>query len=185
MRYTKLMIGAMLATSVAWAHAADIEHTTTIDLTSDDGYYSGVFGGKFSGALTGKTFLDTYLLTFAGASDLDAVVTSIASATKLDLNITSFSLYSGSTLVASGDPVLSGKVDLQTLMFPSLSAGSYALKIGGTVLGSAGGSYGGTINVSPVPEADTWAMMAGSLGVLAWLARRRKQGARLPEAAAA
>nr|WP_314544178.1 FxDxF family PEP-CTERM protein [uncultured Massilia sp.] len=185
MKTMKLTIGAMLMASVTLAYAADVEHTTTIDLTSADGVYSGAFGAKFSGGLKGKTFLDTFLLNFAGASDLDAVVTSIASGTKVDLDITSFSLYSGSKLIASSDVLSTGKLDLQTLIFPSLAAGSYALQIGGTVLGSSGGSYGGNINVSPVPEPETWGMMAGSLAVLGWLSRRRKQGSRLPDAVAA
>jgi hypothetical protein len=185
MRIRKIAIGAMLMASAVLAQAADIEHTTTIDMSGDDGFYSGVFGGKFSGSLVGKTFLDTYLLSFSAVSDLDAVVTSIASGTKLDLDITSFSLYSGTKLIASSDVAATGKLDLQTLSFTNLAGGAYSLQVGGTVLGSSGGSYGGNINVSPVPEPATWGMIAGSLAAFGLLSRRRKPGVRLPDAAAA
>jgi PEP-CTERM motif len=38
----------------------------------------------------------------------------------------------------------------------------------------ASASYAGTINIMPVPEPTTYGMLMGGLGILAWLARRRK-----------
>jgi hypothetical protein len=47
-----------------------------------------------------------------------------------------------------------------------------------TIIGnSSGGAYGGnfTVAMAPVPEPATYGMMIGGLGVLAMLARRRRQ----------
>lgn len=38
----------------------------------------------------------------------------------------------------------------------------------------ASASYAGTINIAPVPEPATYGMLMGGLGILAWLARRRR-----------
>jgi hypothetical protein len=55
-----------------------------------------------------------------------------------------------------------------------------------TVMGTAGAnaSYGGTLNVSAVPEPETWAMMLGGLGLMGFMARRRKKTEAAPELAA-
>lgn len=53
-------------------------------------------------------------------------------------------------------------------------SGPLVLTITGT---SSGGAYGGnfTVAMAPVPEPATYGMMLGGLGILAMLARRRKQ----------
>ena len=62
--------------------------------------------------------------------------------------------------------------------FSGLAAGHYAL----TFLGfpaSAGAAYGGVITTVPaaVPEPETYALMLGGLGVVGFLATRRRNGA--------
>ena len=59
-------------------------------------------------------------------------------------------------------------------IFPQPVTGPLKLTISGT---SNGGSYGGDIEVhmAPIPEPETYAMLLGGFGVLAMLARRRKQ----------
>lgn len=67
-----------------------------------------------------------------------------------------------------------------SLTAANLAAGNYALHVTGRAIpsGLAGAavSYGGTANlsVSPVPEADTSAMMLMGLGLMGFIARRRK-----------
>ncbi|WP_283744052.1 FxDxF family PEP-CTERM protein [Sideroxydans sp. CL21] len=52
---------------------------------------------------------------------------------------------------------------------------TYALQISGTVSPSSGAaSYGGSINISAVPEPKTYAMLLAGLGLLAFTARRRR-----------
>jgi len=43
-------------------------------------------------------------------------------------------------------------------------------------MGSAAASYAGTINISPIPEPETYGMLLGGLGILAWLSRRNTAG---------
>lgn len=55
--------------------------------------------------------------------------------------------------------------------FTGLSAGTYAL----TFLGSGTGGYGGYFTVTPaVPEAQTYAMLIGGLGLLGLMSNRRR-----------
>lgn len=54
-----------------------------------------------------------------------------------------------------------------------LPAGTYVLEIRGTVTGSAGGSYAGTLNVNPVPLPAALPLLFSGLGMLGLLRRRR------------
>jgi len=57
----------------------------------------------------------------------------------------------------------------------SLSATSpFVLDLAGSVSGMKPG-YTGVVNVSPVPEPTTYGMLLGGLGIMAFLARRKKQ----------
>jgi hypothetical protein len=56
----------------------------------------------------------------------------------------------------------------------ALQAGaSYALEFRGVIAGSNGGSYGGNLNITPVPEPDSLALFGASLGVMGLISRRR------------
>lgn len=59
-------------------------------------------------------------------------------------------------------------------LLPTPVAGPLTLTINGV---STGGAYGGnfTVAMAPVPEPETYGMMIAGLGILAMLARRRKQ----------
>lgn len=59
----------------------------------------------------------------------------------------------------------------------SLSPGNYFYKVMGTGTGSVnnGGAYLITSTITPVPEAETWAMMLAGLGVLGFLGARRRR----------
>ena len=65
------------------------------------------------------------------------------------------------------------RVDITDSM---LVAGSYTLRVLGKVDGSKGGSWGGDVNLVavPVPEPETYALLAGGLGALGFVARRRR-----------
>ena len=57
----------------------------------------------------------------------------------------------------------------------SLTAGTYTLQIKGTVTGTAGGSYAGLLNVAPVPEPESYAMLLSGLALFGFAASKRKK----------
>lgn len=73
----------------------------------------------------------------------------------------------------------SGNVSTVTFANPlTLSSNtSYELQIKGTTDGSAGGTYTGAFNfaVAAVPEPETYALMLAGLGMLGWVASRRRK----------
>lgn len=61
--------------------------------------------------------------------------------------------------------------------FSGLAAGTYSLNVIGFATGATGGLYGGSFVVAtaPVPEPETYALMLAGLGVIGFMASRRKQ----------
>jgi hypothetical protein len=54
-----------------------------------------------------------------------------------------------------------------------LGSGTYILEVRGDVIGTAGGSYSGNINLSPVPLPAALPLLISGLGLLGGLARKR------------
>jgi PEP-CTERM motif len=63
-----------------------------------------------------------------------------------------------------------------TLTSNSLAAGNYTLAVRGHVNGTNGGSYSGVMNLAPVPEASTMALMLAGLAGIGLVLRRRHGG---------
>jgi PEP-CTERM motif-containing protein len=62
-----------------------------------------------------------------------------------------------------------------TVITPTnLAAGTYVLVIRASSVGSSGGSYGGVLNLTPVPVPAALPLLLSGLGGLGWLGRRRK-----------
>ena len=63
--------------------------------------------------------------------------------------------------------------------FAGLAAGTYALNVLGFATGSQGGFYAGGMiaETAPVPEPETYALMLAGLGVLSFVASRRRSRA--------
>lgn len=57
---------------------------------------------------------------------------------------------------------------------PLEAGASYVLEFRGTIAGAFGGSYGGNLNITPVPEPQSAALVLASLGALGVLVRRRQ-----------
>lgn len=182
-----LFVAAMFAGSSLAAHAApvDISHAT-VDLTQDLlDYSSSELLGSFSlapGQLAGASnnfFSDKFTFSVTGLNDLSALATSLKPSANSGLTLTGFSLGNASGILFHGaiDLIKFTAQDqawsLESGSTP-LAAGNYFLQIDGYVASPTGGSYGGILAVTPVPEPETYGMLLAGLGLLGFMARRRK-----------
>ena len=135
---------------------------TTITLESNGaGHYTGTFGAVHSAAFT-----DTYtFLPVFDSESVDSALISIGFIPTSDINFTSV-ILNGISLT-----ITNGAIDTAVTGFPFLLSGPLTLIVSGTSGLTA--SYAGTINVQPIPEPETYAMLLAGLGVVGWLARRR------------
>ena len=154
----------------------------TIQLTDNAGFFGDVIGANHSGAM----FADKFNFSVSGNTpmSLNAIISSISASASTGLDITGLALYgmgsgtgtsTSGNLVANGTVMKSGAIDVWTLSTANLAAGNYYLQVSGNVMGTAAGSFGGALQMAaPVPEPETYGMMLGGLGLLGFLARRRK-----------
>ena len=177
----------VLSAASLGAHAApvDLSHAP-VDLTQDlIDYSSGELfasfrlgGGQLAGA-GNNFFSDKFLFTLTGAHDFSGLATSLKPSANSGLTLTGFSLSNASGVVLHGALDLLNFTaqdqawSLQSGLTP-LAAVNYFLQIDGYVASPTGGSYSGILAVTPVPEPETYGMLLAGLGVLGFLARRRK-----------
>jgi hypothetical protein len=146
------------------------------------------YSNSFASASSGTTFWDDYIFTIPNGS-ANSVTSSINLDSILGLTNLRARLYTGSThetgAVAPGTLLdnwgttvnFSPTVGITTVVLNpiSLLAGTYTLQIKGTVAGSSGGSYAGVLNIAqPIPEPESYAMLIAGLGLMGFMARRRK-----------
>jgi hypothetical protein len=157
-----------------------------LDLTTGSGFFGDTFGVNNNGAMFSDRF--TFSVNSTSGMDFDAIISSISHTADTGLDVTGLSLYraaggdgSGTgTLVSSGTSLQSGNIDVWTLSTDNLTAGNYYVLVSGNIVSDSSASFGGAVMMSPtapVPEPETYGMMIAGLGVLGFLARRRKQAA--------
>lgn len=83
----------------------------------------------------------------------------------------------GTTLENSTSFGTAGVVSTAFVSPINLAAGDYNLQITGIVTGTGGGTYGGGINVSPVPEPSESALLLSGIGLMGFIAVRRRKSA--------
>lgn len=143
------------------AYAITPTHVETLVLVGN----SKVFGSDYAAT---TSFVDHFTFTI-GASDLDAGFR--ANQGKVDgIKISGFNLLdSAGNLVQEGGG-FGGSWGIDSI---TIAAGTYSLEVIGKVTGSLHGSYTGTMNVSAVPEPETYGMLLGGLALLGVVARRK------------
>lgn len=163
---------------------ATLTSTQVLTLTADgDGGFGAHVEKVFGAATTGKTFTDKFTFTLGSSFDTSATLTSAylkSSNNVKDLTISSYDLYmynttSHSYVVAfAGVNNTVGKEDHWAIDGTNLQSGNYYLQVSGKVMGNKGGTYSGDMTLLPVPEPETYGMMLAGLGLLGFMARRKR-----------
>ncbi|MDN4056431.1 FxDxF family PEP-CTERM protein [Massilia sp. YIM B02763] len=176
----KSLIAAAVFATASFGSSAVMAQTVgttpqVLDLTEGTGF----FGDTLAAGNSGASFDDHFTFTVEGTTGwtFDAVVSSISRSASTGLDITGLSLYSaaGDTLIAEGTMGSSGAIDVWTVSSGSLAAGDYYLAVSGNLVSADAASFGGAVSLAaPVPEPETYGMMLAGLGVVGFLARRRK-----------
>lgn len=164
MKLRSLLLAAMLAASTGTALAEDLTKNVAL-FTIGAGNYTADFGGVHNEA---GAFTDTFTFNpSVGSSTSNAFIKTLALGVLNNLDFTSASL-NGHALTMFGP-------NYGELSSPVAVSGTLVLTVtGNTITPSA--SYAGTINVAAVPEPETYGMLLAGLGVVGFLARRRKAG---------
>lgn len=171
-KYTTFLMAIVLAAASAFAGAADYQRSTQVTLidgTSDFGP-----AVSFSEGSLNKTFSDLFYFAIPGLSSADSNISSISFGDTSGIDFKHFDLYKVGASSAAAVGSLDADSGLWILSGTNLSAGNYFFKVEGTITTADAVSYSGNVLVSAVPEADTYAMMLAGLGLVGFIARRRK-----------
>lgn len=121
---------------------------------------------KNSGALNtrGPYFEDIYEINLTQVSDFSYSITEITTGNNAQYDVTfmNYGFYD-----ANGEAVTT---------LTNLAAGTYFLTATGKLAGSLGGDFNVSFNINPltpVPEADTYALMLAGLGLMGLVSRRK------------
>lgn len=136
------------------------------------------------GPIVGSSFTDVTLGTISVAS-LSEVTGSLFSAPSINIPYSPFILTLDQvTFTSSAVGSLVGDLDPSAagFHFKNVVAGDYIVKVSGTLDGSgqfpgfalAGANF--TVTATPVPEPETYALMLAGLGIVGFVASRRKAG---------
>jgi len=127
------------------------------------------------------SFADEFLFQVDVASNYGSSQTSISIAGGDNLTGLNSALYielgdSTWSLLVSNVGVISGSSWLTALVYTPLSPDpdQYKLVVSGTKVDGFA-SYGGNLTVTPIPEPETYAMLAAGLGLMGFVARRRQR----------
>lgn len=181
MKKSLIAAAVVFATATIGSSAAMAQTVGNTPQVLDLSAGSGFFGDTLAAMNSGASFSDQFTFSVAGTTgwDLNAVVSSISGSASTGLDFTGLSLYNADgTLVTSGSMLQTGAIDVWTLSSSSLAAGDYYLQVSGNMVGADSASFGGAVSLAaPVPEPETYGMMLAGLGVVGFLARRRRKAA--------
>jgi opacity protein-like surface antigen len=166
----KLLLAAVAAVTLSPAvQAADYVCgvSSTCDFTEVDA--TGSFGTKVNAL---SVFDDFYEVTLGSGYNISVTMTS---------SVTPF-LFTALDLVAADKTTSLGSFLAGGIITPlatTVSAGTYYVHVAGSVIVNKKSTYTGTIDIAPVPEPATWAMMIAGIAVVGTAMRRRSTLARV------
>ena len=175
----KFVLGLLGAASLTLGSTAA---NAAVVFDTIDSALLAAFGSEFFGAnMSGVPGAFSHAFTFTLATD--SAANSSVTTTLLrgnDIDFTSV-LLDGFNFTQTGfDGVGAENWELSAV---NLSAGLRTLTVNGSVVGTSGnGSYSGVLNIAPVPEPGTWAMMLLGFGAAGYAMRRRQRPAILQAA---
>ncbi len=135
----------------------------------------GEFGNANFSNVPSASFSDVYTFNVPHAADLltGSVTSSVNGSLDVDFSSITISSLGGPVFAFTqntGDPN-----EHWSLASVVLSAGvDYLLTVTGVQGGAGTGNYAGQLSVTPVPEPETYALMLAGLGLMGFIARRRR-----------
>jgi hypothetical protein len=165
--------------------------STSVPMSGGSYFYGDSFNTDQEGSLVGGSgygFFDDYAFTIS-TSSADSVTTTIDLGTMLQISNLSVRIFNTSNyniFAADGVPSftpITGEVDAinsggeEIINAVDLPAGTYVLEVRGIASGTAGGSYAGVLNISPIPLPAPLGLLLSGLGALGLLELRRMHGA--------
>jgi hypothetical protein len=160
MKIKSFVAAAVLSLAASASFAA-----TTVTLTQD-----AVNANKYTGGFTvthTNAFTDTFNFT-------PVLPSSVVSASLISIGFTNPDNIDFTSVTLNGFAlkVVNGIVDTAITSSQLNLTGPLTLVVSG--LSGTGASYSGTINVTAVPEPETFAMLGAGLALVGFAARRRK-----------
>ena len=155
MKLRQFAVAAALVVSGA-AHAAP----TILDLSGGT--------ATFSSSAASQDY--QFTLPFGTTGGVGTVTASFIFGAGYDISAVTFG---GNNVTVFTTIVPNVSFDLATLFSGPLAAGTYNFTVTGTSLSN--GQYTGSITVTPVPEAETYALALAGLGVVGLVAARRRK----------
>lgn len=185
----KLLLGAVLAAMMAApVSAAELKDMGTLKVGQSNSFSKQ--GLNFS---TAGTFTDTIKFTIASNNYLTSLTVLVNEVANNNKNITGWSLVMDDNNPATSGPLASGTFGNSPLngmsqvgalsvtngVSTKFGAGTYTVFINGNVVGTGNGvkgTYGvsALATVAAVPEPGEWAMLLAGLGVIGFVANRRR-----------
>jgi opacity protein-like surface antigen len=148
------------------AFAADIVHDAGMIPVAPDTFYH-LFDHDTIGTFTDTINFSITAGDLASAANPLNVMLSGQNVSNID-NL-QYTLWSGSTSLFTYDG------NNTTNFSMDLPAGDYVIKVTGNANGSHGGTYGFAMQLAPIPEPETYAMLLAGLGLVGFAARRRSE----------
>ncbi|HEV2594568.1 MAG TPA: FxDxF family PEP-CTERM protein [Sphingomicrobium sp.] len=165
-----LSAGALTLAGTSTANAASTITGVTPAILAPPA--SALFGAVITGTAGASTpITDTFTFNIVGAGVADAQVSTVLLENTQNINFSSITLDGLYPFVkTSNDP----GPETWALNPVELGDGMHSIVVLGTLLGPTG-SYSGTLNVQPVPEPQSWAMMLLGFGAIGLCLRTRRR----------